>query len=214
MAKTLSQILTEANAFLDLEASEPTGTELQTRSNLAHQAVWDAASSGQFSEFTVIKDVATPSVLTSLFTVSLGTGFREFEETPYIAGDPNDKYEQIEPKDRGRQDDGDKYFYLLGNPAEGYNAIFRNLTLDKNLTMTFQRFPSGLLTLTDVCELPDPQYVVSKVESYVLQSRGDERFPFVDATANTKLLNMTGREMKTPGGGTNRTKRVQKNPLS
>lgn len=214
MPKTLSQILTEANAFLDLESAVPTGTELNTRSNLAHQAVWDAAATGQFSEFTEPLDVATPSILTSLFTVALPAGFREFEEKPYIAGDPNDNYEQIKTRDRGRQDDGDKYFYLLGNPAEGYHAIFRNLTLDKTLTMTTQRFPSGLLTLTDVCELPDPQYVVAKIESYVLQSRGDERFPFVDSTANTKLLNMTGREMKTPGGGTNRTKRVQKNPLS
>lgn len=214
MAKTLSNILTNVNSFLDLEAAEPTGTELVTRSNLADQAVWDASAISQFKEFSEPYDVATPSVLTSLFTVSLPADFKEFEEIPYISGSPDDKYEQIEIRDRGKKDAGDSYFYLLGNPAKGYFAIFKNLTISKTLTITYQRFPSGLLTLADKCELSDPQYVVAKVESYVLQSRGDERFPFVNATAESKLLNMTGRNMKTPGGGVNRTKRVYKNPLS
>ena len=46
--KTLSDILIEANATLDLDASSPTGTELTTRANYADQAVWDAAATGQF----------------------------------------------------------------------------------------------------------------------------------------------------------------------
>lgn len=61
------------------------------------------------------------------------------------------------------------------------------------------------MTLTDVCELPDPQYVVTRINSFVLESRNNDRFPIVKADSNTKLQNMFGREMKTPGGGTNST---------
>jgi hypothetical protein len=50
-------------------------------------------------------------------------------------------------------------------------------------------------TYSDICELPDADYVKLKLISYILQSRSDERFPIVDADANLKLQNMIGRSM-------------------
>lgn len=64
-----------------------------------------------------------------------------------------------------------------------------------------------MATLTDVCEVPDDQFVVNKVVSLVLQSRSDERFPQVEANAQRLLANMIGRNMVTNPGGLNTTRR-------
>jgi hypothetical protein len=196
--RTLSDILTAANAFLDLEAQEPTGTELITRSNYANQAIEEAAATAQFSEFKGVYEV-DPSTLAS---ISLPSGFREFQTAPrqYSNGQWID-FQEILPDDRYAMNTSDKYCYVLGNRQEGYTAIFNGLEASATLSMIYQRYPTGLPTLTSICELPDPMYVVRKIESYVLQSRGDERFPVIDADAQRLLKNMMGREMKPPGGG-------------
>lgn len=213
MSLTLQQILVDANSILDLEASLPTGDELTLRSNYANQAVQDASAVGQFSEFTITADVATPSTVTSLTTVPLGTyNFREFESIPTIMGDPNDQYPEIKPRDRIKMGQSDKYCYVLGNPQEGYFGIFNNLSPNKTLALTMQRYPSGMATLTDVCELPDATYVTRKIESYVLYSRGDERFPTANTNAEKVLQNMSSREGKLSAGGINRIPRTY-NPL-
>jgi len=204
--KTLQTILVEANAYLDLEAAEPSGTELTTRSSYANQAVWEATAVAQFREF---QNVYTVNVSSSA-SISLPSNFREFMVAPQLL-DSSGKwvpYEQIDPMEIYNKQSSDKYCYVLGNPASGYTAIFNNLTANSTLSIVYQRYPSGLATLTDVCELSDPQYVVEKVKSYVLQSRRDERFPQVDAMAEQKLKNMVGRSQKLPQGGSNQVRRT------
>lgn len=204
--RTLSDILVDANAYLDLDASVPTGSELTTRTNYANQTVWEASAIAQFKEF---KKVYVTNVST-LASLTLPGDFREFMTQPQLLGSDGSwtPYTQIQPEDMYEKNSSDKYCYVLGNPSEGHTAIFNNLTANCTISMVYQRYPSGLATLTDICELPDPQYVVSKVESLVLQSRRDERFPIKDAESERKLKNMVGREAKTPGGGVNTTKRI------
>jgi hypothetical protein len=76
--RTLSQILVDANAFLDLDAAVPTSSELTSRVNYANQAVWDAAGVGQLKEFHTIHEV-NPG---SSSRVSLPNNFREFMASP------------------------------------------------------------------------------------------------------------------------------------
>lgn len=194
MSRTLSQILIAANSFLDLEAALPEGTELDIRANFADQAVRDAAEVGQFSEFNAIYQV-NPSAMASL---SLPTNFREFTTSPrqQLSSGEWDTFDEIHPLERFSKDTSDKYCYVLGNPMSGYTAIFNGITANVTVSIDYQRFPSGMATLTDICELPDAQYVVSKIESYVLQGRSDDRFPIVEADAQRRLQNMLGREAK------------------
>lgn len=197
MGRTLQDILIDANAYLDLDASAPTGTELTTRANYANQALWDASAVAQFSEFHKIYNVAP-----SMASVSLPSDFRELMVPPRQLLDNgawSDPFDVIKPLDRFKKQSTDKYLYVLGNPAAGYTAVMNGIIVGATLSFDYQRFPSGLLTLTDVCELPDPTYVTSKIEAYVLESRNNDRFPIVKAEANGKLQNMVGREMKTPG---------------
>lgn len=200
MARTLQNILIDANAYLDLEAAVPTSTELTTRANYANQSVWDASAVAQFSEFHQIYEV----VVSNNASVSLPSNFREFVLAPKqrLGGSWVD-FDEIRPQDRFTKESTDKYCYVVGNPASGYTVVLNGLEANATLSMDFQRYPSGFATLTDVCELPDPTYVTTKIEAYVLESRNNDRFPIVKADANSKLQNMVGREMKTPGGGLN-----------
>ena len=190
---TLEKILRDANSYLDLENAVPTGTELLARANYANQAVWDASAVAQFSELHQVYEVC----VSNNASVTLQSNFREFVIAPkqYVGGGWVD-FPEIKPQDRFNYSTSDKYCYVVGNPASGYTAVFNGLTANATISMDFQRYPSGLLTLTDVCELSDPTYVTSKVEAYVLESRNNDRFPLVKAEANGKLQNMVGREMK------------------
>lgn len=211
MAKTLSDILIAANAILDLDASSPSGTELTTRSNYADQAVWDAAATNQLSEFK--RELLTTS--SSLATIPLPSDFRELMEDPqiYLSGGWS-PWEAIEVEQKYERSLQDRFCYVMGNPSEGYNLIFNNIVPSNQVSVIYQRFPSGLLTLTAVCELSDPQYVVRKIESYVLYSRSDERFPTAEQRAQTSLANMVGRSQKGTTGGPRKTGMSFRNPLS
>ena len=204
--RTLQQILIDANAYLDLDATMPTGSELTVRANYANQSVWDATAYAQFDELTTVAVVAT----STLASISLASNFREFMVEPMLLGEDGryTEYPEIRVTEKFKKESSDKYCYVLGNPATGYTAVFNNLTAGATLSLVFQRYPSGLATLTDICELPDPTYVTSKLESYVLQSRGDERFPAKEGESQQKLQNMIGRESKQPGGGVNQVRRT------
>lgn len=207
--KTLSQILIEVNAVLDLDASSPTGTELTTRANYANQAIWDAAAMGQLREFK--REFLTTAG--SMATISLPTDFREFQEWPRIA--TSGGWQEYEPIDIGQkyQRSGDYVVYVEGNPVDGYSAVFENIISSATLSIIYQRYPSGLLTLTDVCEVPDPQYVAKQIQSYVLYSRSDDRFPIADQRAQQSMANMMGRGMKADTGLGKNTGMKFKNPL-
>jgi hypothetical protein len=210
MAKTLLQILTDVNATVDLEASIPTGDELTLRANYANQAIWDAAGVGQLAEFQQEFLIGATGA-----TVSMPANFHELMDDPHVLTSSGiwESYGEIDAQAKYHKSVNDKYCYLLGNPASGYNLIFNGLVSGATLSVIFQRFPSGLATLTDVCELDDPTYVVRKVESYVLYSRGDDRFPTAKSEAATLLQNLYGKEMKTAGGQGRSTKMTFNNPL-
>jgi hypothetical protein len=208
--RTLSQILTDANAVLDLEAAEPTSTELTTRANYANQAVWDAAATGQLSEFDM-----EYIGLVSCATVALPSDFREAKQNPQLldtSGSWNE-FELIDESEKYNYSTADDYSYVYGNAADGYCMYFNSFITDATLSVIYQRYPSGLATLTDVCELSDPQYVVRKIESYVLYSRADDRFQIAESRAETQLANMMGREMKSASGVSRDTKMKFRHPL-
>jgi hypothetical protein len=208
--KTLSNILVEANAVLDLNAALPAGTELTTRQNYADQAVWDASATGQLNEFKM-EFLSTTSTLA---TIPLPSNFRELMDTPRIATSGGwEPWEAIEVEQKYSKSSQDRYCYVLGNPAAGYNLIFNNIVASASLSVIYQRFPSGLQTLTDVCELSDPQFVARKIESYVLYSRSDDRFPTAEQRAQTSLANMVGRGQKGTTGGPRKTGMNFRNPL-
>jgi len=209
--QTLSNILIDVNAYVDLEAILPTSDELTVRTNYANQVIRDASDVGQLSEFSTIYEVDSGSAS----TVTMPVGFREFEINPkqLVNGTWVD-FPEIDPKERYNKASGDKYCYITGNPALGYITNFNNLEASATLSFTYQSFPTGFPTTTSKCELRDSTYVVVGVESYVLQARGDDRFVYVDSIREKKLKNMFGRAMKSPGGQYRVAPSGWKNPLA
>lgn len=187
--KTLSQILTDIGAFIDLDAVVPTGDELVTRVNYVNQAIWDANAVAKLKEFETTL-VVTPS----LASIPLPANFKDFTRAPQQMDTSGAyrEYSLINSQERFNVDSDGYYSYLLGNPASGYTLVMMNFMSGATLSLDYQRFPSGMATLTDMCELSDPQYVVSKACSYILQGRDDARFPIVEAEAQRRLSNMIG----------------------
>lgn len=196
---TLQDILINSNSYLDLAAELPVGDDLDVRIDYAKQAVREWADSYRW------KELSTPAtIFATLGTVSLAN-FKELEAVPVDYW--GNEYPEIRPADRTQKEVSDRYCYIEGNEAKGYIATFNAIASLATLSITYQRQPSNMATLTDVCEVPDDQFVVNKVVSLVLQSRSDERFPQVEANAQRLLANMIGRNMVTNPGGLNTTRR-------
>lgn len=203
MSTTLSEILIGANAYTDLDATIPTGTELTTRAEFAKQAVREWASVYSWPELSKPYTVSATTA-----SLPLPTDFTEFEVAPQqLQGGNWVEYKEIKPKDRFGMSESDRYCYLIGNKASGFTAVFNNLEANATLSFQYQAQPSLMATLADTCIVPDPEYVKTKVISYVLQSRSDDRFPVVNAEAERLLANMIGRSQVTPHGGINKIPR-------
>lgn len=201
MSTTLSEILIGANAYTDLEATIPTGTELTTRAEFAKQAVKEWAAAYQWPELSKTY-VVDPSTLAS---ISLPTDFAEFQVAPQqLENGVWNEYPEVKAGDKYGYGDSDRYCVLYGDKAKGFTAVFNYLTASCTLSITYQAQPSLMATLADTCIVPDPEYVKTKVISYVLQSRSDDRFPTVNADASRLLANMIGRTMSSPKGGINK----------
>jgi len=180
--------------MLDLEAALPTDDDLAVRVNYAQQAVREWSEAYRPSELSTVT-----TLYATLGTTTLPSNFKELEAIPEDLN--NNQYPEILPKDRIQHGTGDKYSYITGNNTTGRTITFNNLPSLATLSVVYQRSPSGMATLTDICEVPDDMYVVQKVISLVLQSRSDERFPIIEADAQRRLVNMVGRAMvQTPGG--------------
>lgn len=199
--RTLSQILINSNSYLDLEAAEPTGDDLSVRIDYAQQAVREWADAYRW------KELSTPtSVFITNSTISLPTNFKEFENIPTDL--QGEQYPEILPGDRITKESTDKYSFVTGNQQAGYILTVNGLTANATLSLTYQRQPSNMATLSDFCEVPDDQFVVQKIISLVLQSRSDERFPQIEANAQRLLGNMIGRNMIQTPGGFNQVRRI------
>jgi hypothetical protein len=206
---TLEQILLDSAATLDLAATLPTGDELTLRENYANQAVEDAAATGMFNEFKKEFNVT----VTNTIYISLPDDFRGFHVNPMGLGSGGwVEFPEIEMEER--YGNADNYCYVTGNKQDGYTATFNGLVTAMSLSIIYQAYPDGMLSLDAVCELSDPTYVTRKIESYVLYSRGDDRFQTAESRANNALLNMIGRGSKGSGGQGRDTKSRLVNPLS
>lgn len=203
--KTLSQVLIDANSYLDLEAAEPTGTDLAVRINYAQQAINEWGAAYNWRQLNEHKEI-TPSMA----SISLPSNFRNFIGAPRFLNGSGVwlEYPQILVEEKYSKDSSDKYCYILGNPSSGYTLVLNGMASYISFSYDYQRYPSNVATLTDTVEVDDGEYIKTKVISYVLQSRSDDRFPLVEADANRMLSNMIGREMnRTPGGSGSAPKR-------
>lgn len=203
---TLNDLLLDSASYLDLNIDLPTGDELDTRIRFANQGILEWEASYQWRQLK--SDVIASHNCDD--TLSLPTNFKNLVSSPQVMTSNGwDKYPEIPVEERYSRSATDKYSYILGNEVIGYTITFNGLSVNSTVALTYQRHASLMATLTDKCEVPDPEFIKLKMISYVLQSRNDERFPIVDAESKRILKNMIGRETIRVPGGYNITPRLE-----
>ena len=187
---TLSNLLRQVGAYVDQEATEPTGSDLTLRINYANRALGDWADAYDWNELT--KKTALYASTASTTVISLPSNFKKPMSAlyHYDATTPT-KYEIIDKNDAYVTDPSKYVCYVDGNTVEGYSLVVpRGLSSGASLLMDIQVFPSSLATLTDVVPMSTPGFIVTQTIAYVLESRSDSRFPLVKSDAQRWLFNM------------------------
>ena len=203
---TLETILKKINAYLDFKYETPSSSSDVNRiTSYVNQAIdeW-----GDAYEWRQLKEnyyfLATGNA-----SVSLPTTFRNFLIDPVQENNGSiEEFPEIKMEDRFQYESDDEYCYVLGNNSDGYTAIFNALATNVTVSFLYQRYPSGVATLSDSIETPSPDFVFKKALAIELQTRFDERWQAVDQEAQRILNNMIGREMIVRPGGENRQRRI------
>jgi hypothetical protein len=195
---TLNDLLLDSASYLDLDASLPTGTELTTRIRFNTMAVneWSGAA-----KWRQLKTEVTPS-LASFASIGIAN-FQYLNGAPmeWLSDGVYQEYPEIRPEDKFSKGLSDKYSYVTGSEGTGFSLHINGINVNATLTIPYVRGASAMATLTDNCEVPNPEFVTSRIISYVLQARNDERFPIVMAEGNRILRNMiTSEQIALPGG--------------
>lgn len=196
---TLQEILINTSAYLDQSTDLPTGDDYDTRVNYANQRIREWENAYRFNE---LKTNLTLSA--TLATISLPSDFTAIAGNPQVLLDSSGTYQeytQVDPSYIYSQ--VNKHFsYILGD-----NIIFNGLSSGATVSIDYYRSAATLATLTDICEVPDGNYVVNGVIANVLQARGDDRFPIAEAKTKELLIGMIGDNQSSASSSTRSPKR-------
>lgn len=207
MSQTLEELLKDQNTVLERSYTLPSDDELTYRVAVINQSVRKWANTAAWKQ---LKQELTPSVTSANATVSLGTNHREFLQAPQVQTGtstwreyPEEQLEAIYVKN-----ESDYYCYVTGNPATGYYAKFNNLASGASLSITHLIYPSGMATLADKCEVPDPEFVLFDSTANIL-GPSSPRFTEMRTLANESLRNMLSRQAIITPGGKNQVRRTK-----
>jgi hypothetical protein len=189
---TLEDILKQASSYTDQEATVPTGTDLTTRITYANRALNEWADYDDQEELTSTYPFSIP---TSAISLPLPSGFRK-PMSPLFVYETSDAtlpsvYPLIPRDERFNREQTERFAYIDGNNTDGYTLIVpKGITAGVSTLMDIQSYPTSLLSLTDIPPQKSSEYMVQRIISLVLESRGDDKFPTARAEASIKLASM------------------------
>jgi hypothetical protein len=190
---TLEQVLQNVGAYTDQENVTPTGTDLTTRISYANRALnewsefddWDELISSYAFDVTGTDGISYALTLPTLFKKPMSPLAVYNAQIPVM-------YEIIPNDERFLIDQTKNYCYLSGDGLRGYTLnVPKGLASGCSAIMDIQSFPTSLLSLIDVLPMRNSDFVVQRIISLVLESRGDDRFPIAKADADRKLAGMS-----------------------
>lgn len=206
---TLEEILQRIGSYVDQDDSTPTDTDLSIRTKAVNTAYEDWALSYDWDELKTT--YTTTATLASMISVSLPTDFVKTQSPLYENTDELTRprqYAQIRPSDFEMYNSWDEVFYVEGNRESGYTAIVpKGLTSGATVQLKYQKLPTSLSSTGQVPVLSNPNYLVQRGIAFVLESRGDTRFPTAKADAEKILASMLEHQnVIYSGGGENRVR--------
>ena len=206
---TLEEILQRIGSYVDQDATTPTDTDLDIRKKFINYAYEDWALAYDWDELkTTYTATATQASTASL---SLPTDFIKSQSPLYESTTDLTQprvYTQIRPNDFNNYNSSDEIFYVEGNRESGFVArIPKGLTSGATIQLKYQKLPTSLASLGQIPVLSNPNYLVQRGISFVLESRGDTRFPTAKADAEKILASMLEHQnVLNSGGGENRVR--------
>ena len=188
MATDLTELQTRMEAVIGQSVSTTEGDDdWNLRRSFLNRAqkVWSERY--DWSQLLVEKNQLTS--LDSAATVGLPTDFRK------MAGElqfGTTRLNQIDPTERKRFGISDGYYYVLGEPSNGYNAVVNPGTLASGTSIFYQyyRNPTSLVSGSDVSLCPNPDYLIQQGLYFYFLANEDERFQDARAEAERILANM------------------------
>ena len=196
---TLQEILINSSAYLDQSTSIPTGDDFNIRLNFANQRIREWENSYRFSELKTKYTIGA-----TLASIPLPSNFSAIAGNPKELLDSNNnwqEYTQVDPSYIYDQQDP-HFSYILND-----TIIFNNLSSGATISIDYFRSAATLATLTDVCEVPDGNYVVNGIIASVLQARNDDRFPVVESKTQNLLMGMIGSNQSSGSSSTRAPKK-------
>lgn len=195
---TVEEIQDRIASFIDQSASGPTDTtdEYAWRLKLINRAYeewanaydWEVTRKEQFLTITGVSQAS----------LSLPADFKKMAARPrnYSFGvEEGEEWPEIKPEDKGLYTKYDKYFYILGT-RENQHMIWNPGTLASGASLFIAYFshPTSLASPTNVPLTPEPEFLVERTISQILEIRSDPRYQQSESKAREKLLQMLDNE--------------------
>lgn len=206
---TLEEILQRIGSYVDQDSATPTDTDLTIRTKAVNTAYEDWALSYDWDELR--GTYTTVSTSESMISVALPTDFVKtqsplYENTTDLTQPRT--YTQIRPNDFEMYAPLEDIFYVEGDRESGFTAIVpKGLVSGATIQLKYQKMPTSLASLGQIPVLSNPNYLVQRGIAFVLESRGDTRFPTAKADAERILSTMLEHQnVITSGGGENRVR--------
>lgn len=193
---TLETILQRIGAYVDQESATPSGTDLSVRTSYVNQAYDEWANA---YEWRSLKTSYSLLASEALSTIPLPANFSRLESPIMNWGADGrilpEEYELVEMADRRRYTDSDKYCYIEGNAASGYFLrLTKPIEAGASVVFDYTIKPVELGSVGQKPLIDEPQYLVQKGITSVLEARGDARFPQAKVDAEKLLARMIENE--------------------
>lgn len=202
MAIDCTEIQSRIASLVDQTTDTPTvgGSEWLLRLKYINRAIEEFGQAFDWEGLRKDHWISTTSV--SGASVSLPANFRKMSAYPvYYSGgvSEGEEWPEIAADKKGLYTSTDKYYYVLGNRADGHTMVWNPGTLASgaSLVISYYSFPTSLASPADTVNIADPEYLVNRVTAYIFESRNDARFQETEAKARESLLNMIENEQVT-----------------
>lgn len=203
MAISVQEIQNRIAALVDRNSSAPNDTSDHWKQRLSYinsaQDEWAQLYDWQslYKEYNTLTSTSSGNT-----SIALPSDFRKLASFPRIdTGTADDGISEIRPQEKDQFiDSSDRYFYILGNPYDGYTAVVNpgnstgQLASGASIYVPYYSSAPSLVSPTDVSSIPDPEFLVKKSMALWYRSFEDNRWATLEQEAQLILQRMLERE--------------------
>ena len=106
--------------------------------------------------------------------------------------DGGESWPEILPERKLLYRTADKWFFVFGDPSNGYSLQWNPGTLASGVTLeiSYYSMPTSLVSSSQYPVTPDSEFLTQRTIAYVLEARSDPRYQDEERKARERLLTM------------------------